>query len=149
MYRDLRLPVDIDHLAVLPSRNREIELQTDPFGALTHGIARLPSEVIDRPDQNIAQCAVFAVDAPCVERAGTAPLDSCAQLHCEISPHGTGVARGCPLSTIQADTAVPPSPSGAATRLCIAPRGLKKLSPALSHRSGCPRILSIKVPLRT
>src|ERR1700737_2201359 len=44
--------------------------------------------------------------------------------------HGTGVARGCPLSTIQADTPVPPSPPGAAPRLCTPPRGLKKRPPA-------------------
>src|ERR1700721_2122288 len=40
---------------------------------------------------------------------------------------GAGVARGCPLSMIQADTAVPPSPPGAATTLCTAPRGVHKL----------------------
>src|ERR1700722_3552345 len=78
---DARLPVDVDHLIVLPPCNRKVELQPDAFGSLTHGISGLPRKMIDRSDQNIAQGSVLAVDSPVIERARPAPLDSCAQLH--------------------------------------------------------------------
>src|ERR1700733_3186088 len=86
VHLDVRLPVDVDHLAVLPARDREIELQTNPFGAFAHGVARLPSKVIDGSDQYIAQGAVFAVDTPGAERARAAAFGSRPQLHREIPP---------------------------------------------------------------
>ena len=86
VHRDLRLPVDIDHLVVLPARHREIELQADTFGALTDGVARLPGEMIDGSDQYVAQRAVFAVDPPGLERFRAAAVDSRAQLHRESLP---------------------------------------------------------------
>src|SRR5450432_877508 len=89
VHPDLRLPINIDHFGVLPPCDAEIEVQTDAFGALTDGVARLPREMIDRPDQDLAQLSVFAVDAPGVEHRGAAARDSCAQLH-EISPLAAG-----------------------------------------------------------
>ena len=65
------------------------------------------------------------------------------------SGHGAAVASGCPLSTIQVETAVPPSSPGTVDRLCTAPLTLKKLSPALRILSGWPRVWSINTPLST
>lgn len=63
--------------------------------------------------------------------------------------HGAAVASGCPLSTIQVETAVPPSSPGIVDRLCTAPLTLKKLSPALRILSGWPRVWSTNTPLST
>jgi hypothetical protein len=65
------------------------------------------------------------------------------------SDHGAAVARGCPLSTIQVETAVPSSSPGTVDRLCTSPRTLKKLSPASRILSGWPRVWSINTPLST
>src|ERR1700676_82801 len=112
------LPVGSDHLVVLPPRNREIELQSHPLGALAHGVARLPSEMIDGPDQHIAQCAVFAVDAPGVERSCAAPLDSPAQLHRKISPLWPGAQGHTYIIPIRGSRRVPAEPqSGRIERL--------------------------------
>ena len=65
------------------------------------------------------------------------------------SGHGAAVASGRPLSTIQVETAVPPSSPGTVDRLCTAPLTLKKLSPALRILSGWPRVWSTNTPLST
>ncbi len=69
---DLRLPVDIEHLAVLLACHAVVEPQADALGALCDRIAGLPTEMVDRTDQHIAQNAVFAVDAPRLAARGAA-----------------------------------------------------------------------------
>jgi hypothetical protein len=64
MDRNAGLPVDIEHLAVLRTGCREVEAQANPLGSLRHGIARLPGEVLNRPDQYVPQATVFAIDTP-------------------------------------------------------------------------------------
>ena len=81
-----RLPVYVEHFAVLRASGLEIELQADPFGALRDGVARLPTEMIDRPDQNVAQAAIFTVDAPALGLRRAAALNSRSQLHL-LDPH--------------------------------------------------------------
>ena len=73
--------IGVEHLIVLPPGDLEIEVQSDPLGALCNRIAPLPRKMIDGPDQDIAQGAVFAVDTPALKAWGTAALDSCSKLH--------------------------------------------------------------------
>ena len=42
-----RLPIGIEHLAVLRLRGREVEPQPDALGSLRNGIAAVPTEIID------------------------------------------------------------------------------------------------------
>jgi hypothetical protein len=73
---DPRASIRIEHLFVLPSGGLEIEVQSDTLGALRNCIAPLPDEIIDRPDQDITQGAVFAVDSPQLVAWCAAAFDS-------------------------------------------------------------------------
>ena len=81
MDRDAGLTIGVEHLRVLGARGPEIELETDALAALSDRIAAAPAEMIDGSDQDVAQAAVLAVDAPALEPRRAAAFDSSSQLH--------------------------------------------------------------------
>jgi len=73
------LPIGMDHLAILAPRHVGIEAQAFALGALGHGIARLPTEIVDRANQHVAQHASFAVQPPAIGHRRSTAIDTGAE----------------------------------------------------------------------
>ena len=86
VYGHARLRIGILHLPVLGARDFVIEAQAGALCPLGHRIAGLPLEMIDGPDQHVAQGAVFAVHAPALGTRSVAPVHTSSQMRHGPSP---------------------------------------------------------------